>query len=75
MKPKLTIPNWVFDCLNKYGNCALPNTCVEMDRDELKHFLELKTKHKINLVESKYPIFDKNQHIIGEKPCLIAEEI
>jgi len=71
----ITLPDWVFDCLDKYGNCALPKSCVEMDRKQLIQYLESKTGHKINIKESSYHTYDKNGHILETLIGLIAEEM
>lgn len=53
--PKPTkLPKWVFDNLEAYENCALPNECMEWNRAELKAYLEKHTGMKITLREAEF---------------------
>ena len=53
--PKQTkLPKWVFDNLEAFDNCALPNVCMEWDRKELINYLQKHTGQKITLRESEF---------------------
>jgi len=74
---KIQVPNWVFDNLEAFDNCALPNECMDMDREELKNYLEEHTGKKIRLRESLFEHCDdttitKNKR---KRNYLIAEVI
>ena len=56
------LPKWVFDNLEAYGNCALPNECLEWDREELKRYLENHTGEKIKLREAKFNRYEENSY-------------
>lgn len=68
-------PNWVYKCLEDYGNCALPNSVMDYDRDFLiKHF-EKETGRPVRIRQAMFPFYDNSQNLVEEKPYLIAEEI
>ena len=36
---KIVLPKWVYKNLDKFGNCALPNVCNEMNKRDLEKHL------------------------------------
>lgn len=77
MKNKIKLPQWVFDNLDAYDNCALPNECNDMDRQELKAYLEKKVGAKVKIKECVFLhceeiTITKNKR---KTPYLVAEII
>ena len=74
---KIKLPSWVYETLLRYRNVALPNKCMDMNRQELAIHLSQKVGFpiKIRLVtplkkDAKFQICKKD----NINPYLIAEE-
>ena len=69
------LPKWVFDCIDAYGNCALPNECFEWDRQELVNYLQKETGEEITIRECSFSTKEENAFRKYEKTVtyLVAE--
>ena len=57
---KINLPAWVYDNLDVYGNCALPNKCLTMNKEELIANLENATGTKITLRRCEFKHCEDN---------------
>ena len=53
-KKKIKLPEWVYRNIDEYGNCALPNECLEMDADLLVAHLREKSGRPITLRKCEF---------------------
>lgn len=53
-KKKINLPKWVFKNLNDYGNCALPNECNDIPKEELELYLSEKAGRNIKVRQAGF---------------------
>lgn len=75
----IMLPDYVYRNLIKFRNCALPNKCLEMNKQSLERHLSKKVGFEIKIRKAYYETemtdYTRGRKTKGKKPCLIAEEI
>lgn len=73
---KISLPNWVYGTLKRYGNVALPTEFNDVDKEELrKHIKEVVGFDvKITLVDINEAELKQMNNKINFKPFLKVEE-
>ena len=56
---KIVLPNWVYKVLKHYGNVALPNECLKLNRHSLVEHLSRKLGFRVGIREALYTETEK----------------
>ena len=74
-KREIKLAQWVYETFEKYQNVALPNECMEMDREKLTNHFAKMFKCRVRIRECEMKSYDKNTFKVCVHKYLIAETL